>query len=314
MKKNKKVLITGGAGFIGSHVTDLFIKEGHEVVVVDNLVTGKKENLNPKAKFYELDICNFQELKKVFQNEKIEIIDHHAAHASVRESVEDPSYDASVNILGGLNVARLAVEFNIEKFIFASTGGAIYGEAKYIPTSESCDATPLCPYGVAKLSFEKYLCYYHKIKGLKSVVLRYANVFGERQDPFGEAGVVAIFSKKISNNQQPVINGDGKQTRDFVYVADVARANLLALKKEGLCGIYNIGTEKETSVNELYGMLVDISKKQVKEIHGESKVGEQLRSCLNASKAREDLGWEPEYSLGKPGGLKALAKTYENFK
>ncbi|MBU1167231.1 NAD-dependent epimerase/dehydratase family protein [Patescibacteria group bacterium] len=310
-----KILITGGAGFIGSHVQDLYLKKGHEVVVVDNLVTGKETNLNPKAKFYLADIRDKVALEQIFDQEKgIEAVNHHAAHASVRESVEDPAYDAENNIVGSLNLAELAHKYKVKKFIFASTGGAIYGDTEMVPTSEKTQAFPESPYGVSKYAFEKYLGYYHLQKKLDFTALRYANVFGARQDPLGEAGVVAIFSKKIWSDEQPIINGDGKQTRDYVYVEDVAQANLLALEKESLNRAINIGTAIETDVNQLFKYLVEISGKEVKEEHSQAKPGEQQRSSLDCSEALALLGWKPKYILGQESGRKALKKTFEFFK
>jgi UDP-glucose 4-epimerase len=304
-----KIIVTGGAGFIGSHIVDLFIIKGYQVVVVDNLKTGKKENLNPRAKFYKVDICDAPALEKIFKKEKPDFISHQAAHASVRESVENPQYDAQVNILGGINIAELSIKYNIKKFIFASTGGALYGEANIIPTPETYPAHPISPYGVAKLAFESYLFYYGAMKDLNYLTLRYANVYGERQDPFGEAGVVAIFSQKIVDSRQPIINGDGKQTRDYAYVGDVAAANLLALESDKGKIAYNVGTSLETSVNELFKILVEISGKKIKEVRGPAKEGEQRRSALDFSKIKKELDWEPKMALKK-----GLQKTYQWFK
>lgn len=304
-----KILITGGAGFIGSHIVDLLIDRGYQVVVIDNLKTGKKENLNPQAKFYKADICDLEALENIFKKEKPDYISHQAAHASVRESVENPQYDAQVNILGGINVLELSVKYNVRKFIFASTGGALYGEANIISTPETYLAHPISPYGVTKLAIENYLFYYGVMRNLNYVTLRYANVYGERQDPFGEAGVVAIFSQKIAKDIQPVINGDGKQTRDYVYVGDVARANLLALESDKTKVAYNIGTGIETSVNELFKIMVKISGKKVKEVHGAAKKGEQKRSALDFTKIKKELKWEPLTKLND-----GLRRTYLWFK
>lgn len=308
-----KILVTGGAGFIGSHVVDLFLENGHQVVVVDNLSTGKKENINQKAIFYKVDIRDKDALFKVFEKEKIEVINHQAAHASVPESVKDPTYDADVNIIGSVNLAELAVEFKVKKFIFASTGGALYGDASQVPTSETYLAKPISPYGVAKLSFEQYLHYYHTVKDLKYTILRYSNVYGERQDPFGEAGVVAIFSQMLSDDKQPVIHGDGKQTRDFIYVKDVARASFLALKKEAINGAVNIGTAVETDINTLFSLILKASGKNFLEVHKDERSGEQKRSCLDFSKAKKLLGFDPEYVLGEESGEKSLLQTYQYF-
>ncbi|MEW6407332.1 MAG: NAD-dependent epimerase/dehydratase family protein [Patescibacteria group bacterium] len=307
-----KVLVTGGAGFIGSHIVDLFIKNSYQVVVVDNLKTGKKENLNPNAKFFENDICDAVALENIFKEERPDFVSHQAAHASVRESVEDPQFDAQNNIFGSLNILENCVKFGVKKIVFASTGGALYGEADQIPTPENYPAHPLSPYGVAKLTIENYLFYYGIIKNLNYVVLRYANVYGERQDPFGEAGVVAIFSQKIISGSQPVINGDGNQTRDYVYVGDVAQANLLALESNKTKIAYNIGTGMETSVNELFKIMIEISEKKVKEVHGAAKEGEQRRSALDFTKIKNELGWKPKVALKE--GLQKTCQWFLNKK
>jgi UDP-glucose 4-epimerase len=302
-----KILVTGGAGFIGSHVADTFLSAGHEVIIVDNLVTGKRQNLPPQVKFYQVDIRS-KELHKIFQDEQPEVVDHHAAQIDVRKSVGDPVYDAEVNILGTLNVLQAAVKSGVQKIIFASTGGAIYGEQEKFPAPEDHPTNPLSPYGIGKLSGEKYLYFYYTTYGLKYVSLRYANVYGPRQDPHGEAGVVAIFTQKMLRNEQPIINGDGEQTRDFVFVKDVAEANLLALSKD-IVGCYNIGTGQEVSVNQLFDRLVKLTEAKVKKVHGPAKEGEQKRSVLDARKAKEVLGWIPRVKLDE-----GLAQTVAFFK
>ena len=290
-----KILITGGAGFIGSHLADKLIEQGHQVVIVDNLSTGRKENLNPKAKFYELDIASL-ELSNLFKIEKPEAVFHLAAQIDVRKSVADPVEDARTNILGSLNLLENCKKFNIKKIIFISTGGAIYGDADIVPTPETHPALPVSPYGVAKLSIEKYLNYYYQIFGLNYTVLRLANIYGPRQDPLGEAGVVAIFCNKLLKNEQPIIYGDGKQTRDYVFVEDVVNAGILALKQDKI-GIFNVGTEKETSVNELFQKLTEVMDLKIEPIYKPSRTGEQQRSCLDYSKIKQELGWEAKYSL-----------------
>ena len=302
-----KFLVTGGAGFIGSHLVDRLIKGGHKVVVIDNLSTGKKENLNPKAKFYKIDICSYR-ISQIFKKEKPEVVFHYAAQIDVRKSVKDPVEDAKINILGTLNILENCKKYNIRKVIFASTGGAIYGDADIVPTPETYPELPLSPYGIAKLTIEKHLSYYYKVFGLPYVSLRLANVYGPRQNSKGEAGVVAIFCDKMLSKKQPIINGDGKQTRDFVFVDDVVEANISALKKDKV-GIFNIGTARETDVNTLFKKLRELTDSKCAKIHGPTLPGEQKRSCLDYSEAKRELGWQPKYSLDK--GLK---KTVEWFR
>lgn len=304
---SKTILVTGGAGFIGSHLVERLIKEGYRVVVIDNLSTGKKENLNKKAKFHKLDICN-PKVTDIFKKEKSEIVFHYAAQIDVRKSVEDPVEDAKINILGTLNLLENCKQFKIKKFIFASTGGAMYGDTEIIPTSETYPEPPLSPYGIEKLTIEKYLNYYHKVFGLPFISLRLANVYGPRQNSKGEAGVIAIFCDKMLSGKQPVINGDGKQTRDFVFVDDVVEANMLAMK-ENKVGIYNIGTAKETDINTIFRKLKELIESNCKEIHGPAKEGEQKRSCLDYSKAKKELGWQPKFNLEE-----GLRKTVDWFK
>jgi len=309
-----KCLVTGGAGFIGSHLVDRLIKEGHRVVIIDDLSTGKKENLNSKAKFYKIDICS-SKISQIFKKEKPEIIFHYAAQIDVRKSVENPVEDAKINILGSLNVIQNFISINRQnphksatKFIFASTGGAIYGEANVIPTPEGYPEFPLSPYGVAKLTIEKYLNYYHKVFDLPYVSLRLANIYGPRQNSKGEAGVVAIFCDKMLSKKQPIINGSGRQTRDFVFVGDVVEANILVLKKNKI-GIFNIGTAKETDINTIFKKLKNLTGSKCKKIYDPALPGEQKRSCLDYSKAKRELGWQPKYSLDN-----GLNKTVEWFK
>lgn len=228
-----KIFVTGGAGFIGSHVVDKFLEAGHWVAVVDDFSTGRRENLNPRAKFYEVSITDRQKLAEVFEKEKPEIVCHQAAQVSVRNSVADPVFDAQNNIIGTINLLQSACQHGIKKFIFASTGGAIYGDTDKVPTPEEHPERPVCPYGISKLAAEKYIQFYGQQFKLPCVILRYANVYGPRQDPHGEAGVVAIFAGNLFHDRECVINGDGKQTRDFVYVGDVAAANLKALEYSG---------------------------------------------------------------------------------
>lgn len=302
-----KILVTGGAGFIGSNLVDALIGKGHEVLVVDNLSTGRKENLNPKAKFIELDITD-KKLSEVFDEEKSEVVFHVAAQIDVRKSVADPVWDAQQNILGSINLLENCKNFKVKKIIFSSTGGAIYGDTTDIPTAETHDKLPISPYGIGKLAVEKYLNYYHKIFNLPYITLRYANVYGPRQDSKGEAGVVAIFTGQALAGQNFVIHGDGKQTRDYVYVDDVVAANLKALDFDSV-ETFNIGTGKETDVNALAELINKNIDTTVEFSHGEAKPGEQERSCLNSSKAKAELNWEPKVDLAE--GIK---KTIEWFR
>jgi UDP-glucose 4-epimerase len=292
-----KILVTGGAGFIGSNVADRFISLGHKVVIVDDLSTGFKENVNPKAKFYKIDI-NSKKIEEIFRDEKPEILCHHAAQIDVRKSVSDPIFDAKVNIEGTLNLLNNCVKYKTKKVIFASTGGALYGEQDYFPADEKHPERPLSPYGIAKLAIEKYLYFFRESYGLDYVSLRYANVYGPRQNPWGEAGVVAIFTQRLLAGEKAIINGDGKQTRDYVYVKDIVDANLLALNYSE-SDFFNIGTEMETDVNTIFRLLKKKTGSKQKEMHGPKKPGEQKRSVLDYSKAKKILGWSPKYDLEK---------------
>lgn len=303
-----KIMVTGGAGFIGSHVVDAFVNNGHDVVVVDDLSTGRRSNLNPAAKFYQVDIRS-QELAEVFEKERPEIVDHHAAQMDVRRSVDDPLFDADVNVLGSIKLIELARQYDVERFIYISTGGAVYGEPEYLPCDEDHPVNPICPYGASKHTVEHYLFMYQELYGLDYVVLRYPNVYGPRQDPHGEAGVVAIFCGQMLNQAPVVINGDGKQERDFVYVEDCARANMLALTTENLNTIFNLGYGKGTNIYEIYEKLKDITGYKLVAEHGPAKAGETRRIFLEASKAEKSLGWEPTMGL-EPG----LRETVDYFR
>lgn len=304
-----KIIVTGGAGFIASHIVDAYLADGHEVAVVDNLSSGKREYVNPKAKFYQADIREKEEIEAIFQKEKPEIINHHAAQISVRSSVEDPINDAEINVLGLLNLLEAGRKNGVKKVIFASSGGVVYGEAKTLPTSEDyLPLLPISPYGISKLAGEFYLNFYFKTYGLNYLALRYANIYGPRQNPHGEAGVVAIFTLKLLKNEVPVINGAGEQTRDYVFVGDVVEANKAALYKDET-GSFNIGTTLETNVNEIFGNLQKIIGSSIKAKHGPAKTGEQQRSCLDCKLAQKILDWQPKISLQE-----GLSKTVEYFK
>lgn len=302
-----RILITGGAGFIGSHIVDRLVLEGHSVSVIDNLSTGKMENLNREAEFYKMDIVS-PRIERVLKKERPELICHLAAQMDVRRSVADPIYDAQTNIIGMLNLLENAVRFGTRRVIFASTGGAVYGEEGPLPTPEDYPPKPVSPYGVSKLTGEHYLFYYTVTYGMSYVALRFANVYGPRQDPFGEAGVVAIFSQKMLRNEQPVINGNGMQTRDYVYVEDVVDAVTASIYSD-ISDVFNVGTGVETSVNQLFRHLVDVTGKEIKEVYGPAKKGEQQRSCLSCDKIRKALEWEPKTPLQE-----GLASTVEFFR
>lgn len=302
-----KILVTGGAGFIGSHVVELLIGAGHDVAIVDDLSTGRRSNLNPKARFYQVDIRS-PEMRAVFEQERPEVVDHHAAQMDVRKSVEDPLFDADVNINGSIKLAQLAMEFGTRKFIHISSGGAVYGEPVYLPCDEDHPVRPLCPYGASKYTFEMYLFMFKELYGLDYSVIRYPNVYGPRQDPNGEAGVVAIFIGQMLAGKPVTINGTGDQVRDFVYVGDCAKANLATLEK-GSGRVYNLGYGIGTTVNQIFDGLKDITGYPQEAHHGPAKVGETFRIYLDASRAKSELGWEPSVDLQE-----GLRRTVEYFK
>lgn len=315
-----KILVTGGAGFIGSHIVDALVFEGHEVSVVDNLLTGKIENINPAVKFYEFDIGDLA-LPKLMQEENFEYVIHHAAQVNVRLSVDNPGEDARNNIIGTLNLLQGCQHNNIRGIIFASSGGAVYGEPEQLPAKENHDKGPLSPYGVSKLSAEYYLYFYAQVFGLPYVALRYGNVYGPRQDVDGESGVVAIFGNMLLLGQSPVIFGDGEQTRDYVYVGDVAQANLLAMKllevqnaRGKICPppadldswALNIASGRATSVNELFQLLKNIANYSGPAQYSIPRPGELQRIFLDVTKAKRVLGWEAKVDL-----LEGLVITFD---
>ncbi|UCE05764.1 MAG: GDP-mannose 4,6-dehydratase [bacterium] len=302
-----KILVTGGAGFIGSHVADEFIKQGHEVVIVDNLSMGRLENVNLRARFIKMNVQD-PEILELFEKEKFDVVNHHAAQMDIRLSVDDPIYDANNNIIGTINLLQTSVKNGVKKFIFISSGGAIYGEQDYFPADEQHPTRPLSPYGITKLTGEKYVFFYQYVYNLKLVILRYANIYGPRQNPKGEAGVVGIFSSRMLTGEQPIINGNGLQTRDYVYVGDVVTANLKALDYSDN-DYFNIGTGIETNVNELFRRLNHLTHAGTEEVHGPAQPGEQLRSVLDIEKAKKLLDWTPQVTLDE-----GLTKTVEYFK
>lgn len=302
-----KILVTGGAGFIGSHVVDLFLEKGYEVVVVDDLSTGRPSNLNPAAKFYQVDIRS-DALGEVFEKERPDIVNHHAAQMDVRRSIVEPVFDAEVNVIGSIKLLEYARQYGVKRVIYISTGGAVYGEPEYLPCDEAHPINPICQYGASKHTVEHYLYLYHHIYGLDYTVLRYPNVFGPRQDPHGEAGVVAIFTGKMLKGEQAHVNGDGLQERDFVYVGDCARANLLALEQERN-GIFNLGWGYGTNINQIFDTLSEITHYELPRVHRAAIKGETSRIYLSAEKAKRELGWKPLVSLEE-----GLEKTVDYFR
>ncbi len=282
------ICVTGGAGFIGSHIAEALVAAGHQVLIVDDLSSGRKENVPQGAELAVLDVRS-EEAARFLVDRKVETLVHHAAQMDVRRSVEDPVFDADVNLIGLLNILEAARGGSLRQVVFASTGGAIYGEQDTFPADESHPARPVSPYGVAKLASERYLFFYHCQYGIAATCLRYANVYGPRQNPHGEAGVVAIFSRRLLDGDQAVINGDGLQTRDYVYVDDVVRANLASLGRPGF-SIYNVGTGVETNVNDLYRHIAQAADIAAKPTHGPGMAGEQRRSCITSKLLLDELG------------------------
>ncbi len=307
----RRALVTGGAGFIGSHVADNYLAAGYDVTVVDDLSSGREENIPRAAEFVHADICS-DEVRRLLEQTKFDVLNHHAAQMDVRLSVEDPSFDARVNILGLLNLLEGARIGGTKRVVFASSGGVVYGESDDLPHREHARKLPVSPYGVSKLTSEFYLAAYTQLYGMRCVALRYANVYGPRQNPHGEAGVVAIFCNRISRGQQLTVFGDGGQTRDYVFVGDVARANMLATEwwagdPETIdAAAFNIGTASETTVNELAQTLIDAVGANVSIAHAPERAGELRRSAVAIDRAARDLGWTPETALGE-----GLRQTYE---
>ena len=299
-------LVTGGAGFIGSHVATALLNAGHRVVIVDNLSTGRLENVPAGADLKEFDI-RAPETGQLVADGDFDAIFHFAAQMDVRRSTEDPAYDAEVNILGTLRLIKAAVQGGVKQVIFSSTGGAIYGEQEVFPATEDHPARPISPYGVSKLAGERYLYYFHNEYGLDATCLRYANVYGERQNPFGEAGVVAIFLHRLLTGEAPTINGDGGQTRDYIHVSDVVRANLAAIGRSGF-NTYNVGTAIETDVVELFRGLRDALGSPLEAQHGPGMPGEQRRSSVDPSRLHRELGTPPPIALAD--GLAQTARWF----
>jgi len=303
---NMKILVTGGCGFIGSHIVDGYINKGHKVAIIDDLSTGDIKNLNPKAKFYKKDICD-KSIEKIFQKEKFDIVNHHAAQINVRRSVADPLFDATVNILGSLNLVTLAAKYAIKRFIFASSGGAIYGEPTRFPITEKFPLDPLSPYGVSKVTAEKYLITFAQLYDFDYVILRYSNVYGPRQINKSEAGVVSIFIDQILHKKECTVFGSGDQVRDYVYMLDVAEANMRVLNCKS--DVFNIGTGVTTRVNDLIDILSGITKNKVAHRHTSARPGEVFKNVLTYSKAAAKLHWQPKTPIKK-----GIVKTFEYFK
>jgi len=303
-----KILVTGGAGFIGSNIVDTYISNGHDVVIVDSLETGRLTNINPKAKFYKLDIRD-PKLESVFEEERPQIVNHHAAQMDVRRSVSDPKYDADVNVVGSLNLLELSRKFKVSRILYSSSGGTVYGEPVYLPCDEKHPIRPICPYGATKYIFEVYLDMYKFMYDMDFTVFRYPNIYGPRQDPHGEAGVIAIFTGLMLRGKPVTINGDGKQQRDFVFVKDIANANYLATINQKGSGVFNLGSGIPTDINQIFDALKSITGYEKKVSHGPAKLGETSRIFLTGELAFEALGWKPEVSL-----YEGLQATVEYFK
>ena len=301
-----RVLVSGGAGFIGSSIVDAYLIAGHEVAIIDSFVTGQRQNVLAGIRVYETDIRDVDRVRQAVDEFRPEVLNHHAAHLSVSESVVDPRYDADVNTIGFLTLMEAARPY-LKRVIVASSGGVVYGDAGQIPTPESHPTQPISPYGVAKLTMEHYLHYYEVQYQLTWVALRYANVYGPRQNPKGETGVVAVFLDQLGLGKQPQILGDGLQTRDYVFIGDVVRANVQALTHGQ--GAYNIGTGTETTVIEIFTQLQAAYGSSLPQMHGPARDGEQRRSALDATKAHAELAWQP--TVGLRGGLQQTVAWYQ---
>jgi len=299
-----KIVVTGGAGFIGSHIVDAYIGAGHQVFIIDDLSSGDRRNLNPKADFHLMDILD-PALPGLLGEISPDVVNHHAAQMDVRRSVDDPQFDARINILGLIHLLEGCKRARVKKVLYASSGGAVYGEQELLPTREDHPKSPQSPYGISKLTGEYYLSYYQTAFNIPSVALRYGNVYGPRQRADGEAGVIAIFIRHLLAGNSPKINGDGKQTRDYVYVGDVVGANILALEST-TTGPLNIGTGHETDVVTLFELLGKGTGSKAAAVYGPAKLGEQRRSSLDISRARERIGWRPQTALSQ-----GLEKTIE---
>jgi UDP-glucose 4-epimerase len=304
-----KILVTGGAGFIGSHTVDALVATGqHQVSIIDNLMAGKRHQVNPAARFHEIDLRDADAVRRVITAERPEVIVHLAAQMDVRRSVADPSFDAHVNVVGFLNLMEAARQHELRRVIFSSTGGAIYGEQEKFPAPEDHPLHPVSPYGVAKLATEAYLFFYKVQYGIDYTALRYGNVYGPRQDPHGEAGVVAIFCGRMLEGKPCTIYGDGKQTRDYIFVGDVVRANIAAARSN-VSGPINVGTGIETNVNDLYHTLGTVADVTRSPEYAPARAGEQSRSVISPARAAQLLNWRPQVELAQ-----GLDRTFSYFK
>jgi UDP-glucose 4-epimerase len=293
-----KIVVTGGAGFIASHVADAYVEAGHGVVVIDDLSRGSRANLNPRSRFYQCDVRDRSKIDEIFREERPDVVNHHAAQMDVRRGVREPIFDAQVNILGSINLIEAAVAHGVKRFVYAATAGAGYGEPKHMPVPEDYPVNPITPYGVSKHTVEHYLFTFHALYGLEYVALRYGNVYGPRQSSQGEAGVFAIFSEQMLAGIQPVIYGDGTKIRDYVYIADVGKANVAALDR-GSCEIFNISSGVKTTDLEVFEIVRVLLGKDVQPRYVDRRPGEIDRICLDVSKAGRLLGWKPEVSLSE---------------
>jgi len=310
-----KILVTGGAGFIASHIVDRLIEAGHEVVVVDDLSSGRQENLNLHARFYQLDVRDAEGLAEVFSQERPDAVNHHAAQTDVTRSMRDPSFDAQVNILGSLNLIRCALQYEVRKIIFASTS-AVYPEPEYVPADENHPIKPVSAYGLSKYMVEQYLHFFYKNMGLRYTAFRYGNVYGARQDPHGESGVVAIFSEQMLNGIQPTIFGDGSKTRDYIHVDDVVTADLLAMGDRGDGEVFNLGWGLEVTDFQVFDAVRNALDARVEPIYGQKRPGELERISLNCAKARRLLGWSPTITFeeGIPMAVEYYRRQYHRVR
>jgi UDP-glucose 4-epimerase len=292
-----KILVTGGAGFIGSHVAEAYVAAGHEVHVLDDLSHGRRENVPSSVPLHVLDVRSAQ-VRALLQQERFNVVNHHAAQIDVRRSVEDPVLDAELNIMGSLNLLQACREAGVAKFIFASSGGAVYGEPRYLPVDEDHPIEPVSPYGLSKYVVEQYVRLFAALSGMRYVILRYPNVYGPRQDPLGEAGVVAIFAARMLAGRPVCIYGSGEQERDFLHVRDCARANVLALER-GECCVLNLGTAQGTSINALFSLMAGLTGYSLSPVYRPARPGETMRMALSYARARALLGWEPRVPLAE---------------